>query len=97
MNFATSIAATPTPPAMGSSQQTLSSHVGICSGILLFSTPQATTGDNQWKMLDFSDVQLFDESGTKFTHKYDSLNLFYQVFITFIISFLKRTRLKDFL
>ena len=26
-------------------------------------------------MLDFADVQLFDESGTKFTHKYDTREL----------------------
>ena len=52
--------------------QTLSSHQGLCAGTLLFCTPQATTTDNSWKMLDFKDVEFFDETGTRFSIKMDT-------------------------
>ena len=52
--------------------QTLSSHQGLCAGSLLFCTPQATTTDNSWKMLPYKDIELFDEQGTRFTHKMDT-------------------------
>ena len=51
--------------------QVLTSHSSYAAGLLVYFTPQGASGDNEWKLIDVTDLQLYDSTNSRLTHKMD--------------------------